>query len=106
MFALCIIATYHKPHPHGIKVGVVGPPPQTAQLRAGLATRQSGTSMAPRARCDSSRCRSLCHRDRRSELRAVSFALETPRFAPGPRLFACGTGSEPCLAGPGARRLR
>jgi hypothetical protein len=37
MFALCIIGTYHKPHPNGIKVAVVGPPAQTAPLRAGLA---------------------------------------------------------------------
>jgi hypothetical protein len=36
MFALCIIGTYHKPHPNGINVGVVGPAAQTAQLRAGL----------------------------------------------------------------------
>ena len=36
MFALCIIGTYHKPHPNGIKVGVVGPAAQTAPLRAGL----------------------------------------------------------------------
>ncbi len=36
MFALCIIGTYHKPHPNGIKVAVVGPA-QTAPLRAGLA---------------------------------------------------------------------
>jgi hypothetical protein len=36
-FALCIIGTYHKPHPNGIKVGVVGPPAQTAPLRAGIA---------------------------------------------------------------------
>ncbi len=36
LFALCIIGTYHKPHPNGIKVGVVGPPAQTAPLRAGL----------------------------------------------------------------------
>jgi hypothetical protein len=45
-----------------------------------------------------------CHRDRRLELRAVSFALGKPRFVPGPSLFACGTGSEPCLAGPGEAR--
>jgi hypothetical protein len=37
MFALCIIGTYHKPHPHGIAVGVVGPAVQTAPLRAQLA---------------------------------------------------------------------
>jgi hypothetical protein len=37
MFALCIIGTYHKPHPNGIKVAVVGPAAQTAQLRAGVA---------------------------------------------------------------------
>jgi hypothetical protein len=37
MFAVCIIGTYHKPHPNGIKVAVVGPAAQTAPLRAGLA---------------------------------------------------------------------
>jgi hypothetical protein len=36
LFALCIIGVYHKPHPHGIKVAVVGPPAQTAPLRAGM----------------------------------------------------------------------
>ena len=36
MFALCIIGTYHKPHPNDIKVAVVGPAAQTAPLRAGL----------------------------------------------------------------------
>ena len=36
MFALCIIGTYHKPRPSGIKVGVVGPASLTAPLRAGL----------------------------------------------------------------------
>jgi hypothetical protein len=36
MFALCIIGTYHEPHPNGIKVGVVGPAAQTAPLRASL----------------------------------------------------------------------
>ena len=36
MFALCIIGTYHKPHPNGIKIGVVGPAAQTAPLRAGI----------------------------------------------------------------------
>ena len=36
MFALCIIGVYHAPHPNGIKVAVVGPPAQTAPLRAGL----------------------------------------------------------------------
>jgi hypothetical protein len=35
-FAVCIIGTYHKPHPNGIKVAVVGPPAQTAPLRAAL----------------------------------------------------------------------
>jgi hypothetical protein len=35
-FALCIIGTYHKPHPDDIKLGVVGPAAQTAQLRAGI----------------------------------------------------------------------
>jgi len=36
-FAACIIGTYHKPHPNNIKIGVVGPAAQTAELRAGLA---------------------------------------------------------------------
>jgi hypothetical protein len=36
-FALCIIGTYHKPHPNDIRVAVVGPPAQTAPLRAGMA---------------------------------------------------------------------
>ena len=35
-FALCIIGTYHKPHPNDIKLGVVGPAAQTAPLRAGI----------------------------------------------------------------------
>ncbi len=37
-FAACIIGAYHKPHPNGIDVGVVGPPAQTAPLRARLAS--------------------------------------------------------------------
>jgi hypothetical protein len=37
-FAACIIGAYHRPHPNHIKVGVVGPAAQTAQLRAGLQT--------------------------------------------------------------------
>jgi hypothetical protein len=36
MFALCIIGTYHQPHPNGIKVAVVGPASQTAPLRADI----------------------------------------------------------------------
>ena len=36
-FAACIIGAYHVPHPNGIEVGVVGPPAQTAPLRARLA---------------------------------------------------------------------
>jgi hypothetical protein len=42
-FALCIIGTYHKPHPNNIKVGVVGPPPLTAPLRAGI-EKAAGTA--------------------------------------------------------------
>jgi hypothetical protein len=36
MFAVCIIGTYHKPHPHDISIGVVGPAQQTAPLRAAM----------------------------------------------------------------------
>ena len=39
MFAVCIIGTYHKPHPDGIKVGIVGPPQVTAALRVGAGER-------------------------------------------------------------------
>jgi hypothetical protein len=35
-FAACIIGSYHRPHPNGIKLAVVGPSAQTTQLRAGL----------------------------------------------------------------------
>ena len=43
MFAVCIIGTYHKPHPNGIKVAVVGPPSLTAPLRAGI-EQQAGSA--------------------------------------------------------------
>jgi hypothetical protein len=46
-FATCIIGSYHKPHPHDIEFGVVGPAAQTAQLRAGL-TRAAGEGFAIR----------------------------------------------------------
>ena len=36
-FAACILGAYHKPHPHGIKLAIVGPSTQTADLRARLA---------------------------------------------------------------------
>jgi hypothetical protein len=36
-FAVCIIGVYHKPHPSDIELGVVGPPAQTAPVRAALA---------------------------------------------------------------------
>jgi hypothetical protein len=35
-FAACIISSYHKPHPNGIEVAVVGPPAETAPLVARL----------------------------------------------------------------------
>lgn len=41
-FALCIIGTYHQPHPHDVKIAVVGPAAQTAPLRAAL--QQAGGS--------------------------------------------------------------
>jgi hypothetical protein len=36
MFSACIMGTYHKPHPHHITIGVVGPAAATALLRDGL----------------------------------------------------------------------
>jgi hypothetical protein len=44
-FALCIIGTYHRPHPHDIKLAVVGPAAQTARLRAGL-QKAAGSAFA------------------------------------------------------------
>jgi hypothetical protein len=35
-FATCIMGTYHKPHPNGIKIAVVGPAGETAALRGKL----------------------------------------------------------------------
>lgn len=43
MFAVCIIGTYHKPHPSGIKVGIVGPPQLTAPLSAAVAKEAGST---------------------------------------------------------------
>jgi hypothetical protein len=37
-FAVCIIGTYHKPHPNGIKVGVVAPAAQVAPLLTAMKT--------------------------------------------------------------------
>ena len=42
LFATCIIGTYRKPSPNGVKVAIVGPPAQTAPLRAG-AQRGAGS---------------------------------------------------------------
>ena len=36
LFAVCIVGTYHKPHPNSVAVAVVGPAEQTAPLRAKL----------------------------------------------------------------------
>lgn len=43
LFAVCIIGTYHAPDPSGIKVGIVGPPPLTAPLQAGLEKEAGST---------------------------------------------------------------
>src|SRR5262245_36970084 len=44
-FAACIIGSYHKPHPHDIRVAVVGPAAQTAPLRAGR-QQEAGSAFA------------------------------------------------------------
>ena len=47
-FAVCIIGTYHNPDLHDIKVGVVGPAPLTAPLRAQLQQAAgSGFAISP-----------------------------------------------------------
>jgi hypothetical protein len=43
MFAVCIIGTYHAPDPSGIEVGLVGPPPLTGPLQAGLEKEAGST---------------------------------------------------------------
>jgi hypothetical protein len=43
MFSVCIVRTYHKPHPSGIKVGIVGPPRLTAPLRSTLEKEAGST---------------------------------------------------------------
>lgn len=43
LFSVCIIGTYHKPEPSGIKVGLVGPPPATAPLKA-LLEKEAGST--------------------------------------------------------------
>ena len=44
-FSICIIGTYHKPHPNGVKFAVVGPAARTAPLRAGL-QKEAGSGFA------------------------------------------------------------
>jgi hypothetical protein len=44
-FATCIIGAYHKPHPNGIKIAIVGPAPRTAPLRA-AAAKAAGPAFA------------------------------------------------------------
>jgi hypothetical protein len=43
LFSVCIIGTYHRPEPDGIKVALVGPPPATAPLRA-LLEKEAGSA--------------------------------------------------------------
>ena len=49
MFAGCIIGTYHKPHPNGIKIAVVGPEAETAQVRGALSQTGRGAFVISRA---------------------------------------------------------
>jgi hypothetical protein len=75
MFALCIIGTYHKPHPHDIAVGVVGPPAQTAQLRAGI-ERAAGSAFAISAVAAPARA---VHDVRQRDLDAAFIPTANPR---------------------------
>src|SRR3954466_7286153 len=54
-FAPRIMGAYHKPHPNGIKVGVVGPAGRTAALRARL--EQAAGSAFRHQRRTVARCR-------------------------------------------------
>ena len=49
MFAGCIIGTYHKPHPNGIEIAVVGPEASTAQVRGALDQAGRGAFVISRA---------------------------------------------------------
>jgi hypothetical protein len=43
LFSVCIIGTYHRPEPDGIKVGIVGPPAATAPLKA-IVEKEAGST--------------------------------------------------------------
>src|ERR1700742_1985325 len=74
-FALCIIGAYHKPHPNGIKVAVVGPPAQTAQLRAGI-QKAAGSAFAITPAASAA---SAVHAVRRRDLDAAFIPTANPR---------------------------
>jgi hypothetical protein len=74
-FAACIIGAYHRPHPNHIKVGVVGPAAQTAQLRAGLQTA-GGPAFEIRPVATGAEAR---HRVGRRDLNAAFVATVDPK---------------------------
>ena len=74
-FAACIIGTYHKPHPNGIKLGVVGPPAVTAPLRASL-EKAAGSAFDIRAVSTVARA---AHDVRQRDLNAAFVPTSNPR---------------------------
>ena len=86
-FAICIIGTYHKPHPNGIKVGVVGPAPLTAQLRAGIEKR-AGSAFEVRPVATVARA---AHDVRQRRLNAAFVPTTNPR-QPGTVIVASANG--------------
>jgi hypothetical protein len=75
LFALCIIGVYHKPHPHHIRVAVVGPPAQTATLRAGM-QKAAGSAFTVSALASPA---AAVHAVRRRDLEAAFVPTANPR---------------------------
>jgi hypothetical protein len=86
-FGACIIGAYHKPHPDNIKLGVVGPPAQTAQLRAGL-SKAAGSAFEISAAPTASQA---VHDVRRRDLNAAFVPGAGPR-QPGTVVVASANG--------------
>ena len=87
MFSLCIIGTYHEPHPNGIKVGVVGRAAQTAPLRARMA-EAAGSVFDIRAVASVS---AAAHDVRQRDLNAA-FVLSASPKQPATVIIASGGG--------------
>jgi len=94
MFALCIIGTYHRPHPNGIKVGIVGPPAQTAPLRAAI-EKEAGSAFDVR---QVTTVAVAAHDVRMRDLNAAF--VPTPNAKQPPTVIVAGPAAESSLTRP------